>query len=55
MVRASRSVGMSSVMGMVMADATGGSEGEGWGKEIAAICGSGLQDTWFYPGSPPIG
>jgi hypothetical protein len=41
------------IVGMVMADATEGSEGEGWGKETAAICGSGLQDTGFYPGSPP--
>jgi hypothetical protein len=46
---------MQSVVGMVTTDATEGSEGEGWGKEIATICGSGLQDTGFYLGSPPIG
>jgi hypothetical protein len=42
------------VMGMVTTCATGRSKGEGWGKEIAAICGSGLQDTGFYPGLAPF-
>jgi hypothetical protein len=40
-----------SVMGMATAGATGGSEWEGWGKEIVAIRESGLQDTGFYLGS----
>jgi hypothetical protein len=44
---------MKSIVGMVTADATEGSKGEGWGKEIAAICGLGLQDTGFYPGLAP--
>jgi hypothetical protein len=43
------------VVGMVTASATGGSKGEGWSKEIAAICGLRLQDTTFYPGLPLVG
>jgi hypothetical protein len=41
------------VMGMATAGDTRGSKGEGWGKDIVAIRGSGLQDMGFYPGSPP--
>jgi hypothetical protein len=41
------------VVGMATAGATRGSEWEAWGKGVAAIRGSGLQDTRELPSFGP--